>query len=643
MSSLPITRMTLYKHGVGFFERRGTLHGGAVELPFRIKEMKDILKSLTAIDLAGGQVLGIEYPTPQLIEERLAGCSIRLGNDRSLRDLLIGLRGASLRLLLDQGEEVRGVMVGADEPPERHPLSSTLVSLLRSDSNRVDSFSLSRIQGVEIEAERSLKDLRFFLKTAALQEEDCLVKIHLSPGDHDLSVSYIAPAPTWRVSYRLVADSQTGTRAQETLLLGWGIFDNNLEEDLQEIALSLVAGMPISFVYDLFTPFTPERPVIEEESRVAPGPVEFEAPAALGAGFAAPAAPPMRAMAMMETAKAPAPISAEALRSSTTVMAAGKEMGELFQYRIGTPVSVGRGQSAMVPIVSASLSYRKDLIYNGAKLPEHPVATLRFENHTGLTLERGPVTVVENGEYVGEAILPFTAHTGEVTVPYAVELGVKIRQEHQRSLELRAIRISGALLLIEEWEIQARKYLLQNTTDKNLQVLIEHPRSASYSLFDTPEPRESTLDMRRFDVPAASHAETVFEVRERALRSRREELRKQSYAGLQQYLKQGLIDRLAHDRLRELLELWEKVTSLEVEMTGLDKERQKIYQAQEQIRGNMGALESTGKEGALRASYVDKLQAAEQQLEALAAREQALKASKEQTEREIETRLKALG
>jgi HPt (histidine-containing phosphotransfer) domain-containing protein len=57
----------------------------------------------------------------------------------------------------------------------------------------------------------------------------------------------------------------------------------------------------------------------------------------------------------------------------------------------------------------------------------------------------------------------------------------------------------------------------------------------------------------------------------------------------------------------------------------------------------MGALESTGKEGALRASYVDKLQAAEQQLEALAAREQALKASKEQTEREIETRLKALG
>ena len=49
MSDLPITHMTLYKHGVGFFQRRGLIHGREVNLSFRVDEMNDILKSLTVI------------------------------------------------------------------------------------------------------------------------------------------------------------------------------------------------------------------------------------------------------------------------------------------------------------------------------------------------------------------------------------------------------------------------------------------------------------------------------------------------------------------------------------------------------------------------------------------------------------------
>ena len=57
MMNLPITHMTLYKHGVGFFERRAELSGEEVELSFRVEEMNDVLKSLTTIDWGGGQVL----------------------------------------------------------------------------------------------------------------------------------------------------------------------------------------------------------------------------------------------------------------------------------------------------------------------------------------------------------------------------------------------------------------------------------------------------------------------------------------------------------------------------------------------------------------------------------------------------------
>ena len=61
------------------------------------------------------------------------------------------------------------------------------------------------------------------------------------------------------------------------LLQGWALFDNTLDEDLENVEMTFVAGMPVSFVYDLYTPFTPDRPVVEEEGRGVAAPVEFEA------------------------------------------------------------------------------------------------------------------------------------------------------------------------------------------------------------------------------------------------------------------------------------------------------------------------------------------------------------------------------
>ncbi len=650
MTNLPITHLTLYKHGVGFFERRAGLSGEEVELSFRVEEMNDILKSLTAIDWGDGQVLGLEYATPQTREERLAGCSIRLGDDRSLRDLLVGLRGRRVRLLLDQVEQLAGTLLGLDELPERQPLATSLVSILldapetdKAHLAGVQAVSLGRVQGVEILDERGASDLRFFLQTALSQENYRLVKIRLTPGEHDLSVSYIAPAPTWRVSYRLVADPEAGG-GPKALLFGWGIFDNRLEEDLEGISLSLVAGMPISFIYELYHPFTPSRPVVEEEARVAAAPVEFEE-AALGAGVAM---APMRAMYDAAPAPAPSPmamkaISREALAQAAPVTTTGEALGELFQYVIGTPVTVGRGQSAMVPIVSADLDYRKDLLYNGAKLPAHPVATLRLKNGSGLTLERGPVTVLEKGEYVGEAVLPFTVVGSEMAVAYAVELGVKVREESGAGREIRGLRIRGAYLLIEEWNIQWREYRLTNSTGQPVTVLIEHPRLGEYELFDTPEPKEHTDEHFRFEIKVPARGENVLRVQERRLMSRHEELRRQSYEGLQHYLKQGLLDRKSHDQAAELLKLWAKIADNELRLAELDKDRQKIYKAQQQIQGNMAALSATGKEGALRTQYVDQLQATEEQLKALSQQEAALKAEIERLKQEVDAKLKVLG
>ncbi len=636
MTSIPIKHMTLYKHGVGFYVRRGQVEGEAASLVFKQSAMNDVLKSLTILDENGGQVLGVDYPTPKSREERLEGSSIVLDALRALRDLVTSLRGREVRLYLDQNEEHVGVLVGLDESPGEEVLEKSEVVLLQV--NVVQTFPIHRLRAIGVLAEDALQDLKFFLETVQEKETYQDVQVRLSPGSHNLAVSYIAPSPTWRVSYRLVVpENPEGEAAvRKALLMGWGIFDNQLDEDLENISLALVAGMPVSFIYDLYTPRIPERPVVEEEDRTASAPVEFEAPVYLHAAhFAAEAAPAPQRMAKL----AAPPMDVDKLAAAMPEVPVGKSLGELFEYRVATPVSVRRGQSAMVPVVLSSLDFKKDLLYNGNAFETHPVATLRLKNTTGLTLERGPVTVVTEQNYLGEAVLPFTSAENEITVPYAVELGVRVSEENGFRQQTQRLVLQGAYLVFEEWSIHWRTYQLNNSLAKPVTVLVEYPRSGQYELFDSPTPQETTLDYLRFLVEVPARGETRLKVQERRLEKRQEELRRQSYHRLQDFLRRGLITQSVHNQVSNLLRLWEQVGDAEKALAGLDQERQKIFRSQEQIRANMQALKESGKEGELRSQYVNRLASTEADLQKFDQKSDALKVEIEALKQQIEALL----
>ncbi len=649
MENLPITRMTLYKHGVGFFERRGKVQGEEVTLSFRVEAMNDILKSLTAIDWGAGQVLGVDYATPKQREELLEGCSVHLSDQHSLRDLLVSLRGRQVTIHLDQAEQVSGTLVGVDEPDATQPLATALVSLLVKDSDCVNTMPLRRVHGVEILDARGAEDLRFFLQTALTQDAYRQVTIRLTPGEHDLSVSYLAPAPTWRVSYRLVLREEDNI----ALLVGWGIFDNQLEENLHEITLSLMAGMPLSFVYGLYTPFTPNRPVVGELSRVKGGavePIEVErhpvSDMRRGAGSASVAAKPPSVSSYG--------ISSGALEHTLLTSAKAMMLGQLFQYTIQTPVSVTRGQSAMVPIISTDIMCQKILLYDVEKMLEHPFAALRLKNETGLALERGPATVIApaaapatapataHGTYAGEAVLPFTAPGGEIMVSYAVELGCKVQLSTESSQETHSLRMAHAYMYFDVWDIKRHDYRLSNSTSAPLTLWIAHPRTAHYEIFDTREPKEHMDKTWHFEVTVPPHGETTLRIQERRLVHRKEEVRKQSHQALRHYMQQGLMEREAYDRIIKLLMLYDTLDDYETRLKALDAERGKIYEMQKQIRGNMSALSQAGKEGELRARYVGQLEATEAKLRKLEQQEATLKTEIKQTKADITARLKTL-
>ncbi len=647
-SKLPIRRLTLYKHGVGFVEREGTVTGELeVQLVFRQTEVNDALKSLLVLDRQGGQVRGIHYETPggEFPDEN----QITLGPDHSLLDLLRSLRGRLVRLNVGEGttgQEYRGQLVGVEVDP-KEPLTKSLVTLLLADENtpaatQVVALPIAQLKALFLLEERAGQDLRFVLDSSRTDEAHRTITLQLNviPGNpdaaHDLAVSYLMPCPTWRVSYRLIAETASiaaqtdADRQGELLLQGWGLFDNRLEEDLEEVKVRLVAGQPISFIYDLTSSRIPQRPFVQDEARVASGPVEFEAalpPAEVGMmGYAASPSSPSREqstqtglrLAKMTMAAAPAAMPLRQAMQNQTVSATGSNLGELFQYEVTAPVTVKRGESALVPILHQTLPYRHELLYNGQKMARYPVAALRFKNSTGLVLERGPITVVEDEEYRGEALIPFTPADGEVYLAYAVELGLKVSEEQTSFTDTTGIRIKDASLYFNQITTLRTTYQLENNLAQPRVVTIEQQIRPGYELSPgTPPTREKTAEFYRWTVNATARQRTTLVVEERMLNWRSEQVLNQDYNQLNEYLKAQWLDAGTLARLKQVLGEQALIVHNSLEISNMETERENLYRRQEQLRQNLTVLATTGDEAQLRRRVFEQLAKSEERLNAI--------------------------
>src|SRR5688572_13013147 len=114
MSELPIRRLTLYKQGIGYFERRGETDSSAVTLVVPREATNDVLKSLNVMVYDGGQVLSIDYETPADRAKVLGDLSVKLDKRSSLVDLFTSLRGADVTLWLGEHTSSRGRVIGVE-------------------------------------------------------------------------------------------------------------------------------------------------------------------------------------------------------------------------------------------------------------------------------------------------------------------------------------------------------------------------------------------------------------------------------------------------------------------------------------------------------------------------------------------------
>jgi hypothetical protein len=608
-SSPTVRRMVIFKHGVAYIERAGPAEG-TFELSFERDEMNEVLKSL-AVWVARGEarVDAVAFDKPENPEDALARRRLLLEPGTALHGLLGSLRGR--RVAVESGGvRTEGEVVGLDAPPpppEGPALPQRL--LLRTAEGRIALVDLGQMHGFELLESPSRADLEFLIdrNRAATAGERRTVKISLSGRAEELRVAYVVPAPIWRVSYRLA------TSEGVTVLMAWGIVHNPADEELQDISLTLTTGQPVSFVIDLYHPKEVKRVVVEEKSRALTAPPTAYESMAFGDAVAGAAPRPPRA-AMPPP---PAPMAAKLIAAAPPEPTAeGVTRGELFEYRVSTPVSLGRGASAMVPLLTAKLDARRERFWR-ADTGLAPDLVLSFENTTGAVLEEGPAVFYDEDAYAGEAMVPFTARGAGVRLTIAKDLAMRCRRTTASGSVIIAVRPTRESLVIEERFERRHEVTAESDHDEPVELVVELAREAGWSLDPAhATAREETATHRRFALTVPPHAQAKLTVLERRVYARTQAYASLTAAPVQQWFEQRFLDEETFRELSEVLAAQERARTITKQAERARSIQGQAFQKQEKLTRQLEVLKDGGAEGALRLRYVRELEAEQDRINA---------------------------
>jgi hypothetical protein len=648
-NNLPVTRVVLYKHGVGYFEREGSVSGDSVlSLTFKQREVADVLKSLTVLDLDGGAVTSVSYDSTRPLEQLLQEVDLNIPDENSLVGLLPQLKGAKLGLQAGD-ERVVGVLLGIDTTEEQTAagvVHKPRVSVL-TDDGEVRGFDLVGLRRLEILDPKLRDDLGFYLRTllsARKKDARTFSFFATGTGDRTIRMSYTLEAPVWKATYRLLL----GTEGEKPMIQGWAVVDNTQDEDWENVQLSLVSGLPVSFVHDLYTPRYIKRPVVavQETTGVLPPMVEdavadFDEAEMLSLSMDAPvAAQAMRAGGRggygggggnrSERAKMAAP-------SSTPAQVRERKLGDLFEYAIDHAVTIRRNQSALVPIVLRPFEGRPVLLYNRDSRKDNPMRSVEFHNTTGLTLEGGPVTVLEAGSYVGEAMLDTLKPDEERLVPYAVELSVRV-SDHTNSHKEQVGRVilRNQQMTTYTWDQRKTTYTIDNRAGQEYTLYLEHPRQNSeWELMEPATAHATTENFWRFKVTLPAKKAVQLVVQTRLTTLMRQNLVDIRPVDFMYWIEQKYIDAPTRKLLDRIRGFQDRLGILQRQINELEQERGTIHTEQGRIRENLQALGDRSSEKEFRERLVRTLNEQEDRLNAIT---QAIRTHREELTQVTEER-----
>lgn len=608
-AGLNLRRLSLFSSGVGFFEHSGDVSGSAeFALTFNKDAVNDALKSIVISDPDSSP--SVHYHADDTLERTLNGLSVDLHGNRHAAQLLNSLQGAEIevftpkpiigRILLVEYRLLREPKGAPAETVER----DAFLSLLTPSGVRI--IALKEVSGfrftdpkINADANRAL-DL--IMRSRDTDTRDLTVKL---PGGNcrKVSISYVIPAPVWKVSYRLDLSQK------EPFIQGWAIVDNDSDTDWDKVELALVTGKPVSFIQDLYAPYHLPRPTlgiaiagIAEADTYDSGTARKtrhtrrQATASGGSGDILSQSEVDSLLKCVSGGSSYNDTDAFYMSAGSVDTAWGRVAGDQFEFTIKTPVSIARRQSAMLPLVEGSVRAEKMLVFSDDRVP-FPAIGAELVNNTGMKLPAGAITVYDGGTYAGDALIAFFPEGDRRIISYGEDLSVTGSYTETQNHMFSAVTISGGGMEIKQQFTHRRVYTFINAASETKRLIVEHPFAPGYAeLIEPCEYMEKTSSVYRFELNLPP-GETVFTVKEEEPRVRVINLTTLPRADFIHYASNQDFPETARAILRRANELKEKISEETEKLSDLNTKLKHLYAEQERTRNNLKAAGPQSQQG----------------------------------------------
>ena len=468
-----LRRVTLSTGGVGLFDFAAEpAADGTVRLTVPLRQVDDILKSLTVYD-ARGVVQGVTLPGATPEADLFRDAPVAEADLASMPALLGALRGTEVGVAGPTSLRGRVVNVAREETTDAQGRVTARhrVGLLTPDGLR--SFVLEEAQGLELADAGLRARLERLLNGLASARREQQRKLVLSVRDASgpVGLGYLAEAPLWKATYRLLLDGP----GEEALVQGWAVLENMSGHDWRDVEVTLAAGSPRAVRQALYQAYYVDRPEVPVVAG-AEGTGAAADEAAKRAAF--PAARSARVAAAPEAAFSAGSAAPSVLAQAAPPAldaAVGEELAAQTLYRLTERVRVDAGQSLLAPLVDRRVKAQRVALVTPDQRGPHPRAALRLTNPSDASLPPGLVTVYERLgtgalSFAGDASLTATPPGAERLLAYAADGKLEVRTTEARPRRLTTARAAAGVLelqrrAIETAELEARVALLEQCTE----------------------------------------------------------------------------------------------------------------------------------------------------------------------------------
>jgi len=318
--------------------------------------------------------------------------------------------------------------------------------------------------------------------------------------------------------------------------------------------------------------------------------------------------------------------------SSISPEADATAYGDLFSYDLKQRISIGKDQSALVPILQSPIEAEKVTVWNEST--PRALRALWVKNTSDQTLDGGTFNVIDHGTFAGEGILDPIHADERRLISYALDTAVQVKLEHAAKKSdgdsdedddditnddgtprtLHLVRIAKGTMVVSTEQRRRQAYTVHNADTTPRQVVIERAADARWHLAGNLKPEEITASLERFRVSVDPGQTARLDLEEYHPSQQEFVLTNLTSDEVVLFTDQKLLTPEMQQTFQRALGIKAAIGEIDVQLNARNLESQAIANDQNRLRENMKSLKGSVEERTLLQRYTHELNAQEDRL-----------------------------